>query len=103
MDDKNDLYDLFLKEIENTISIYKKAVGGFAPNTEKILYNPDKIGSLSNLMKSGDVQKGFKVLRDKGQLDKTFETLVIKYKQFFKDDIVGAAQWRLDNAWKMEN
>lgn len=103
MDEKDTLLELFDKEVENTISIYKKIVGGFAPNTERILNNPDKIGSLSNLMKSADVQKGFKVLRDKGQLDKTFETLVIKYKQLFRNDIVDAAQWRLDKAWEMEN
>jgi hypothetical protein len=101
MDDDKDLYDLFIKDVENTIFIYKEAVGGFAPNTEKIFNNPDKISSLSNLMKSGEEQKGFKILRDKGQLDKTFESLIIKYKQLFKDDIVTAAQWRLKNAWTM--
>jgi len=101
MDDNNNLYNLFIKDVENTIFIYKEAVGGFAPNTEKILNNPDKVGSLSNLMKSGEVQKGFKTLRDNGQLDKTFESLVIKYKRLFRDDIVTAAQWRLDNAWTM--
>jgi len=101
MNDNINLYDLFINDVENTISIYIKAVGGFAPNTERILNNPDKIGSLSNLMRSGEEQKGFRILRDNGQLDKTFESLVIKYKQLFKNDIVIAAQWRLDNAWNM--
>jgi hypothetical protein len=100
--DDNNLYNLFINDVENTISIYKKAVGGFAPNAEKILNNTDKISSLSNLMKSGKAQKGFKILRDTGQLDKTFESLIIKYKQLFRDDIVTTAQWRLDNAWEME-
>lgn len=92
----------FNKEVENTIGIYKKVVGGFAPNADMILHNPDKIGSLSNLMKSGEVQKGFKTLRNNNQLDKTFETLVIKYKQLFKENVIIAAQWRLDNAWEMD-
>ena len=102
MDNNKDLYDLFIKDVENTIFIYKEAVGGFAPNAEKILNNPDKIGSLSNLMRSGEAQKGFKILRDNGKLGKTFESLIIKYKQLFRDDIITAAQWRLDKAWEME-
>jgi hypothetical protein len=97
-----DNYANFENDVENTIQIYKKAVGGFAPNTEKILYSPDKVNSLSNLMKSGDIQKGFKVLRDNNQLEKTFESLVIKYKKLFKQDIILAAQWRLDNAWELD-
>jgi len=101
MDDNKDLYDLFIKDVENTISIYKEAVCGFAPNTERILNNSDKISSLSNLMKSGEAQKGFKILRDKEQLNKTFESLIIKFNQLFKKNIVVAAQWRLDNAWTM--
>jgi hypothetical protein len=102
MNEIENLHALFVKDLENTILIYKKLVGGFAPNTEKILYNPDKIDSLSNLMRSGDVQKGFKVLRNNSQLDKTFESLVIRYNQLFDENIVIAAQWRLDNAWKMD-
>jgi hypothetical protein len=54
----------FEEDVASTIELYKKAVGGFAPNTERILRNPDKINTISNLMKSGDIQKGFKVLRD---------------------------------------
>ena len=99
--DTND-YEIFENDVKETISIYKKAVGGFAPNTERILYNPNKVNSLSNLMKSGDIQKGFKVLRNNNQLDKTFESLVIKYRQLFKNDVVVAAQWRLDNAWELD-
>jgi hypothetical protein len=100
--DKNNDYANFEKDVKSTIEIYKKNVGGFAPNTERIFYNPDKVNSLSNLMKSGDIQKGFKVLRKNNQLDKTFESLVVKYKQLFKHDVLVAAQWRLDNAWELD-
>jgi hypothetical protein len=98
----NNNYDNFEKDVKDTIAIYKKAVGGFASNTERILDSIDKVNSLSKLMQSGDIQKGFRVLRDNGQLDRTFEALVIKYKQLFKQDIIGAAQWRLDNAWELD-
>jgi hypothetical protein len=97
-----DLHLTFERDVIETIEAYKKAVGGFAPATEKILNNTDKITALSNLMKTADVQKGFKVLRNNKQLDKTFERLVIKYKSKFKNDIVDAAQWRIDNAWELE-
>jgi hypothetical protein len=100
--EKNDDYVNFEKDVRSTIKIYKEVVGGFAPNTERILHNSDKVNSLSNLMKSGDIQKGFKVLRNNNQLAKTFESLVIKYKQLFKQDIIIAAQWRLDNAWELD-
>jgi hypothetical protein len=103
MNETNNDYINFEKDVENTIAIYKKTVGGFAPNTERILFNQDKIGALSKLMQSGDVQKGFKILRNNKQLDKTFESLILKYKHLFKNDVVVAAQWRLNNAWKMEN
>lgn len=90
------------KDVINTICIYKKIVGGFIPATEKIINNPDKIMALSNLVKSADIQKGFKVLRDNKQLNKTFESLIIRYNELFKKDIVEAAQWRIDNAWKLD-
>jgi hypothetical protein len=96
------IYKDFEKDVINTICIYKKLVGGFAPVTEKILDYPDKIKVLSNLMKSADVQKGFKVLRNSKQLDKTFESLILKYQKIFKNDVVEAAQWRIDNADELD-
>ena len=53
------------------------------------------IEALSRLIVSSDLQRGFKVLRDSDQLDKTFESLVVKYQLLFKTDVVEAAQWRL--------
>lgn len=56
-----------------------------------------EVEALSRLMISPDLQQGFKVLRDKKQLDKTFEAVVVRYKQFFQPEVIEAAQWRLDN------
>jgi hypothetical protein len=46
---------------------------------------------------NADLQQGFKVLRDHGRLDKTFEALVIKFQHLFKPEVVQAAKWRLEN------
>jgi hypothetical protein len=45
-------------------------------------------------MVSPDLQQGFKVLRDSGQLDQTFEAVVVHFRDFFRDNVVQAAQWR---------
>jgi len=52
-----------------------------------------EIETLSRLMISPDLQKGFKVLRDRKQL----EAIVIRYREFFQSDAIEAAQWRLDH------
>jgi hypothetical protein len=38
------------------------------------------------------------VLRDRGQMDSTFEALVIRHYDKFSPTAVEAARWRLDNA-----
>ena len=101
MEDMDKLIDLLEKDVKVNALLYKKAVNGPTPIVDRILENPDKIGTLSNLMKSGEVQKGFKVLRDAKQLDKTFEALIVKFKPLFSKDVIEAAQFRLDNAWKL--
>jgi hypothetical protein len=44
--------------------------------------------ALSKPVVSPDLQNGFKVLRDKGRLD----------EENFSEEVIQAAQWRLDNA-----
>lgn len=82
-------------DVNQSVAIYKQ-YAGYSPGSDKILANPDKITALGNMMKSGEAQKGFKVLCSNNQKDKTFEALVIKYGHLFKPSIVEAAQWRLD-------
>jgi hypothetical protein len=101
MEQNDKIYLDFEKEVKETIILYKETVGSFTPRTDSILNNPDKIKSIGNLMKSSDLQKGFKTLRNNNLLDRTFEYLVIKYKQLFNNNIVEAAQWRLDHAYDM--
>ena len=57
-----------------------------------------EVTALSRLMESADLQQGFEVLRDRQQLDKTFEAVVVRHRELFSTEIVEAAEWRLANA-----
>ena len=91
----------FCEEVEDTIQIYEEIIGYFAARTRQMIKKHGKITALSLLMKSSDLQQGFKKLRDVNQLDKTFEFIVIKYKALFDSDVVKAAQWRLDHPYHL--
>ena len=54
-----------------------------------------EIDALSRLMISADLQQGFKALRDSHQLDKTFESIVVRFQHLFSSDVIEAAKWRL--------
>lgn len=88
----------FRKEVEYAIRIYEKAIGHAATRTWPMIEKYGEIEALSRLMISPDLQQGFKVLRDRDQLEDTFEAVVVRFPHLFKDEIVAAAQWRLDNA-----
>lgn len=87
----------FLQEVEQAIVLYEKTIGNAATRTRQVIKQYGAIKTLSRLMVSPDLQKGFKVLRDSKQLDKTFEAVVIRFKHLFERDVVEAAQWRLAN------
>jgi len=91
------MIDNFDKDVENAIKLYEEAIGQFASRTWQMIENLGKIEALSRLVVSPELQKGFKVLRDKNLLDKSFEAIVVKYKDKFKANVVQAAQWRLEN------
>jgi hypothetical protein len=89
-------------DVIKTGEMYKEIIGGFAPATQKILDNPDKIKALSNIVRTADIQTGFRTLRNAGKLGETFEALIIKYSDLFRKDIIDAAKWRLENAWNIK-
>lgn len=92
---------VFKAEVERAISLYEREIGHAATRTRPMIERYGEIEALSRLMVSADLQQGFKVLRDRGQLDKTFEAVVIKFKHLFNPDIVQAAQWRLDHPFDL--
>ena len=91
--------DTFEQEIENVVNIYEKTNGHFATRTRSMIEQHGIIKTLEILMNNADLQKGFKTLRDKNMLDKTFEAVIIKYKDKIKinKNAVEAAQFRLNN------
>lgn len=86
------------QEVEDVIAIYEQAIGGSAFRTRQMIDRYGLVVALSKLVVSADLQSGFKTLRDRGQLDKTFEKVIVRYAEHFRDDVVDAAKWRLDNA-----
>ncbi len=87
-----------IAEVSRTVEIYEKAIGNFAHRTRQMIGNRGHIGALSMLVQSPDLQRGFKVLRDRGDLDSTFEAVIVRFSDEFANNVVEAAQWRLDNA-----
>jgi len=84
-------------EIERAIHEYEQIIGHAATRTRQMIDRYGEVEALSRLMISPDLQQGFKALRDRDQLDLTFEAIVVRHPDLFNDDAVQAAQWRLDN------
>ena len=94
----NDMLSL-KTDIKNTLSYLRDNRAFSTVNaTEQLINRKGEIDALSDLMKSGKKQGGFKKLEDLGRLDDlSFESLVIRYASLFDKDVVELAQWRLDN------
>jgi len=86
------------QEVENTVSIYERTNGALAARTRKMISTNGVVEALSKLVVTADAQRGFKVLRDANQLDKTFEPAIVRFPELFSKPAVESAQWRLDNA-----
>jgi len=80
------------------IDTYEEVIGEYASRTRPMLDRYGYIEALSRIMQSPDLQSGFRALRDSGQLDVTFEAVVVEFAGEFDPQISDAAQWRLDNA-----
>lgn len=88
----------FLAEVNETIEVYEDAIGGFASRTRQMIDNYGAVDALARLVQSPDLQSGFRVLRDRNELDRTFEAVIVRHTDLFQEQVVEAAQWRLDNA-----
>jgi hypothetical protein len=92
----------FKQEVEHTIDFYESKTGHAAIRTREMIKRyGGEIEALSRLMISGDLQQGFRVLRDGDHLDKTFEALVVRFKGLFKPEVVQAAEWRLAHPYEL--
>ncbi len=87
-----------LGDIEHVIAVYEGEIGVTAARTRQMIERYGAIEALSKLVESADLQKGFRILRDRDQLDSTFEALIVRHADMFRKNVVDAAQWRLQNA-----
>ena len=84
--------------VNHVVEVYEDISGEYASRTRQMLDRHDYINALTRIVESPDLQSGFRALRDRGQLDLTFEAVVVQYANEFSQQTVQAAQWRLDNA-----
>ena len=87
-----------IAEVWRTIQVYEQLLQERAARTRKMIDDHGEIGAMSRLMQSPNLQKGFKILRDAGRLDDTFEALIVGFPGHFSTDAVEVARWRLENA-----
>lgn len=85
-------------EVAQTIELYERAICHPATRTRQMIDTHGEVEALSRLMVSADLQKGFKVLRDRNQLERTFEGIVVRFRHLFAEQKVQAAEWRLANS-----
>ena len=93
-------YDVnYIQEINDTIKLYEEVIGYFASRTHSLIEKFGNVGALEALMDNVELQKGFKTLRDKNMLDKTFEAIMIKYRNLieFDNNSIKIAEFRLKN------
>ena len=86
------------RDVERTLHVYERLIAGTAGRTRPMLERYGPVDALRRLVESGELQSGFKALRDEGMLHESFEQLVVNYGTgLFERRTVDAAQWRLDH------
>lgn len=56
------------------------------------------VKAISQLVAQGDIQSGFRRLRQLGLLNWTIESAVLKFPDEFSGEVLEAAEWRLTQA-----
>jgi hypothetical protein len=84
--------------VASALECYRRLSGSTAGHARQRIAQVGIVKALSGFVMSSDLQKGFKVLRDAHQLEKTFESVVVRNPDLFSSDAVVSAQWRLDHA-----
>jgi hypothetical protein len=85
----------FTDAVQEAIKTYEKVIYHFASRTHQMIEMYGEIEALSRLMKENEAQRRFKVLWRNNQLDKSFEMVILNFKQYFKKDVIENAQFRL--------
>ncbi len=85
-------------DVCDSLEIYEQIIGGRATNTRNMIERHGLVNALSKIVVSGEIQKGFRKLRDSNKLDITFEEIVVRHHNLFDVSFVKAAKFRLENA-----
>jgi hypothetical protein len=83
--------------------MYEGVIGHGASRTRRMIAALGETKALSRLVRSAELQRGFRVLRDHGQLDQTFEAVVLRFPEQFHSEVIAAARWRLDHPYDLAN
>ena len=90
------------RDVEGTLQVYERLIAGTAGYTRPMLERHGPVEALRMLVESGELQSGFKALRNADMLHESFEQLVVNYGTgLFEQRTVEAAQWRLDHPYLM--
>ena len=90
------------QQVEQAIDLYEREIGPVATRTRKMIERFGEIQALSRLMLSGGLPKGFRILRERDELDQSVEAIVVRFQHLFTADVVESAQWRLDNPHEVQ-
>jgi hypothetical protein len=80
--------------IDETIRLSREK--GYHPTAFIAMRRKGTVEAISKLVRSGDVQSGFKRLRDLDLLDWTIEAAVMKFPDEFSKGVQECAKFRLD-------
>lgn len=90
------------RDVAIAVEEYEKLIGAYASYTHRMLDQHGAVGALSKLMADSRIQKGLRTLAKAGKLELSFEAAVVKHRPLFPQQVVDAAEWRLERARRGE-
>ncbi|HEX8654226.1 MAG TPA: hypothetical protein VF693_03270 [Allosphingosinicella sp.] len=90
--------DALRRDVALAVAEYERLIGGYASYTHRMLDQLGPVGALSKLMAHSKIQKGLRTLAKAGRLELSFEAAVLAHRAPFPQQIIEAAEWRLDRA-----
>lgn len=96
-----ELFDL-IKDVNEVTVSYEKLIGVSATRTRQMIDRHGVVEALSIMAANTEIQSGFKRLRDSNQLHLTFEAVILRHRELFRNEIVEAARFKLEHSENME-
>lgn len=93
--EKEEMLENLKNDVNETIGLYESFITGSAIATRNMIERIGEVATLEKLVQTAEGQLGFKKLYEHKQLDKSFEALVLKYKELFSKNAYDFANYRL--------